>query len=319
MLDFPPRPKLTVLGRLDRRLRTSRVAGQLFDGPQCINCHRPRSHRSPDARPETGAVPGRAGRQAVKSFTLRGIKSPPYLLTAGASRREPENRVLQPGSGTATDEGGEADLIAFPSTCEVPTGRKQLQYRFRAPSTAHALRIGESGAAARFRRAKNSRSDPRRWPSSSPAFMPTRSALSHCKASKPTRGGNYEPKKVSIRGRQYPAGLPRRQSPGSECRRQLTTRGDRLGDPVKRKEVGPYGVGSRLPGVRQTMAGGTVDAVYIALPNSMHKSTTKAARHRVTCSPEADGCDPDQCRGMIEACEGRREVDGRVPPALRVG
>ena len=78
------------------------------------------------------------------------------------------------------------------------------------------------------------------------------------------------------------------------------------GDPVKRKEVGDrYGVTAYgYEQYAELLAGGTVDAVYIALPNSMHKEyTVVAAEHKVHVLCEKPmAADADQCRAMIDAC-----------------
>jgi len=79
------------------------------------------------------------------------------------------------------------------------------------------------------------------------------------------------------------------------------------GDPVKRKEVGKqYGVPAHdYDEFDELLANGAVDAVYIALPNSMHKEyTLKAAKYRVHVLTEKPmAATPAECREMIEACE----------------
>jgi cytochrome c peroxidase len=84
MLDFPPAPKLTVLGRLNRTLATQQeLAGEelFFGKAQCGVCHPAPFYlddRMHDLHLERFlAEPGDG---PIKSFTLRGIKdSPPYL------------------------------------------------------------------------------------------------------------------------------------------------------------------------------------------------------------------------------------------------
>ncbi len=85
ILDFPPAPKLTPLGRLDREMATeSEVRGEkLFAGKaQCAVCHPAPiflDNRMHDLHLER-FLKGEAGDGPIKSFTLRGIKdSPPYL------------------------------------------------------------------------------------------------------------------------------------------------------------------------------------------------------------------------------------------------
>lgn len=85
MLDFPPAPKLTVLGRLDRsKANESELRGeQLFFGKaQCAVCHPAPFYldqQMHDLQLER-FLKAEAGDGPIKSFTLRGIKdSPPYL------------------------------------------------------------------------------------------------------------------------------------------------------------------------------------------------------------------------------------------------
>ena len=92
LLDFPPAPKLNVLGRLDRSKATqSEIRGEdlFFGKAQCSVCHTPPFYtdnqmhdlaveRFYKARMEGGMMITAQG--AIKTFPLRGIKeSPPYL------------------------------------------------------------------------------------------------------------------------------------------------------------------------------------------------------------------------------------------------
>lgn len=92
LLDFPPAPKLNVLGRLDRsRASQSETRGEdlFFGKAQCSACHTPPYYtdnqmhdlaveRFYKARMEGGMMITTQG--AIKTFPLRGIKeSPPYL------------------------------------------------------------------------------------------------------------------------------------------------------------------------------------------------------------------------------------------------
>jgi cytochrome c peroxidase len=92
LLDFPPAPKLNVLGRLDRAQATeSEVRGEaLFFGKgNCSTCHAPPYYtdnlmhdldveRFYKARMQDGMMITAQG--PIKTFPLRGIKeSPPYL------------------------------------------------------------------------------------------------------------------------------------------------------------------------------------------------------------------------------------------------
>ncbi len=84
MFDFPPAPKLTVLGKLDTKKATDQEKrGEvLFMGKgQCSVCHPApffTDHQMHDLRLERFLL--EPGDGPIKSFTLRGIKeSPPYL------------------------------------------------------------------------------------------------------------------------------------------------------------------------------------------------------------------------------------------------
>jgi cytochrome c peroxidase len=84
MLDFPPAPKLNVMGRLDERSATpaeSRGEKIFFGKGQCASCHTPPAyldHQMHDLRLERFLDEPPDG--PIKTFTLRGIKeSPPYM------------------------------------------------------------------------------------------------------------------------------------------------------------------------------------------------------------------------------------------------
>jgi cytochrome c peroxidase len=92
LLDFPPAPKLNVLGRLDRSKATeSEARGEdlFFGKAQCSICHTPpfyTDNQMHDLAVERFFKPRMEGgmmitaQGAIKTFPLRGIKeSPPYL------------------------------------------------------------------------------------------------------------------------------------------------------------------------------------------------------------------------------------------------
>ena len=92
LLDFPPAPKLNVLGRLDRsRASQSEARGEdlFFGKAQCSVCHTPpfyTDNQMHDLAVERFYKPRMEGgmmitaQGAIKTFPLRGIKeSPPYL------------------------------------------------------------------------------------------------------------------------------------------------------------------------------------------------------------------------------------------------
>ena len=92
LLDFPPAPKLNLLGRLNRsRATQSEISGEdlFFGKAQCSVCHEPpfyTDNQMHDLAVERFFKPRMEGgmmitaQGAIKTFPLRGIKeSPPYL------------------------------------------------------------------------------------------------------------------------------------------------------------------------------------------------------------------------------------------------
>jgi cytochrome c peroxidase len=85
MFDFPPAPKLTVLGRLDHRKATEpeiRCEQLFFGKANCAVCH-PAPFYLDDKMHDLHLerfLKDEPGDGPIKSFTPRGIKeSPPYL------------------------------------------------------------------------------------------------------------------------------------------------------------------------------------------------------------------------------------------------
>jgi len=126
LLDFPPAPKLDILGKLDPAKATAaELRGQaLFYGKaQCVSCHAPpyfTDNSMHNLQVERFFKPKLInGRFAnadgpIKTFTLRGIKdTPPYLhdgrLLTLADTVEFFNLILQ--TKLSADEKG--DLVAF--------------------------------------------------------------------------------------------------------------------------------------------------------------------------------------------------------------
>jgi cytochrome c peroxidase len=126
LLDFPPAPKLDLLGRLDpARAGAAELRGQdLFHGKaQCAACHAPpyytdnsmhnlHTERFFTTPPVRGAM--QAGDGPIKTFPLRGLKdSPPYLhdgrLLTIRDAVEFFNLIL----GTRLTAGEKSDLEAF--------------------------------------------------------------------------------------------------------------------------------------------------------------------------------------------------------------
>lgn len=126
LLDFPPAPKLNLLGRLDRTKATeSEIRGEelFFGRAQCSVCHTPpfytdglmhdlKVERFFKPRMEGGMMITAQG--PIKTFPLRGIKeSPPYLHDGRLLTLEDSveffNLVLQ--LNLTADE--KSDLVAF--------------------------------------------------------------------------------------------------------------------------------------------------------------------------------------------------------------
>ncbi|MBA2251539.1 MAG: cytochrome B6 [Nitrospirales bacterium] len=83
MIDFPPAPKLTAFGTLDRKKATPQeIKGEelFFGKARCVGCHLPPAytdHQMHDLHLERF---GAEGDGPIKTFVLRGIKdSPPYF------------------------------------------------------------------------------------------------------------------------------------------------------------------------------------------------------------------------------------------------
>ena len=119
MLDFPPAPKLTVLGRLDPTKATeSELRGeQLFFGKaQCASCHPAPSYldnQMHDLHVER-FLKDEAGDGPIKSFTLRGIKdSPPYLHDGRCLTLEDTVEFFNLVLGLKLTKDEKPDLVAF--------------------------------------------------------------------------------------------------------------------------------------------------------------------------------------------------------------
>jgi len=119
MLDFPPAPKLTVLGRLDPAKATDseRRGEQLFFGKaQCASCHPAPfylDNEMHDLHVER-FVRDEAGDGPIKTFTLRGIKdSPPYLHDGRLLTLEDTVEFFNLVLGVNLTRDEKADLVAF--------------------------------------------------------------------------------------------------------------------------------------------------------------------------------------------------------------
>lgn len=126
ILDFPPAPKLNVLGRLDPELATeSELRGEalFFGKAQCATCHPApyytdnlmhnlRVERFYEPRLINGRMASADG--PIKTFPLRGIKdSPPYLHDDRLLTLEDTVEFFNLVLGTKLTAQEKADLVAF--------------------------------------------------------------------------------------------------------------------------------------------------------------------------------------------------------------
>ena len=126
LLDFPPAPKLNVLGKLDPELATeSELRGEkLFHGKaQCAVCHPApyytdnlmhnlRTERFFEEKLINGRLASADG--PIKTFPLRGIKdSPPYLHDDRLLTLEDTVEFFNIVLGTKLSTAEKADLVAF--------------------------------------------------------------------------------------------------------------------------------------------------------------------------------------------------------------
>ncbi len=129
LLDFPPAPKLTILGKLDPTQATeSELRGEeIFSGKgQCAVCH-PAPYYTDNLMHNLKAerfyeptmINGRFASSdgPIKTFPLRGIKdSPPYLHDGRLLTLEDSVEFFNMVLGTKLTEQEKADLTAFMKT-----------------------------------------------------------------------------------------------------------------------------------------------------------------------------------------------------------
>jgi cytochrome c peroxidase len=118
MFDFPPAPKLNVLGRLDaaRATESERRGEQVFFGKgQCATCHTPPfylDHLMHDLKVERFVNEAPLG--PMKTFTLRGIKdSPPYLHDGRCLTLEDTVEFFNLVLELKLSQQEKSDLVAF--------------------------------------------------------------------------------------------------------------------------------------------------------------------------------------------------------------
>jgi cytochrome c peroxidase len=126
LLDFPPAPKLDVLGHLDKKMATpAELRGEaIFNGKgKCAVCHPApyytdnlmhnlKTERFYDKQTHLGHTA--AGDGPIKTFVLRGIKdSPPYLHDGRCLTLEDTVEFFNLVLGVELTKEEKADLVAF--------------------------------------------------------------------------------------------------------------------------------------------------------------------------------------------------------------
>ena len=126
LLDFPPAPKLDILGRLDsaRATEAERRGQDLFLGKaHCAGCHPPPYYTDNSMhnlqverffKPRTinGMTGGSDG--PIKTLTLRGLRdSPPYLHDGRLLTLEDTVEFFNLVLGTRLNSGEKSDLLSF--------------------------------------------------------------------------------------------------------------------------------------------------------------------------------------------------------------
>ena len=119
MLDFPPAPKLNLVGRLDpaKASESEKKGEALFFGKaQCNLCHPApfyTDHQMHDLKLER-FLADEPGDGPIKSFTLRGIKdSPPYLHDGRCLTLEDTVEFFNLVQGLKLSPQEKTDLVAF--------------------------------------------------------------------------------------------------------------------------------------------------------------------------------------------------------------
>jgi cytochrome c peroxidase len=118
MFDFPPAPKLNVLGRLDRTKATeSEIRGEdlFFGKAQCASCHLPPAYMDQQMHDlKLERFLNEPPRGPIKTFTLRGIKdSPPYMHDGRCFTLEDSVEFFNLVLGLNLNQQEKTDLVAF--------------------------------------------------------------------------------------------------------------------------------------------------------------------------------------------------------------
>jgi cytochrome c peroxidase len=126
LMDFPPAPKLNVMGKLDESQATRQeLRGQelFFGKAQCATCHPApyytdnlmhnlQTERFFEPQMVNGRMASADG--PIKTFPLRGIKdSPPYLHDGRLLTLDDTVEFFNVVTGTKLSEQEKADLVAF--------------------------------------------------------------------------------------------------------------------------------------------------------------------------------------------------------------
>ncbi len=118
MLDFPPAPKLDLLGRLNDKASEQEKRGEklFFGKAQCAVCH-PAPFYLDDKMHDLKLerfLKDEPGDGPIKTFTLRGIKeSPPYLHDGRCLTLEDTVEFFNLVQGLKLTKEEKADLVAF--------------------------------------------------------------------------------------------------------------------------------------------------------------------------------------------------------------
>jgi cytochrome c peroxidase len=129
LLDFPPAPKLTVMGKLDpTKASAAELHGQdvFFGKGQCSSCHEPpyytdnsmhnlQAERFYKFQMVNNMVAGADG--PIKTFPLRGIKdSPPYMHDGRLLTLDDTVEFFNLILGTKLTDQEKKDLVSFLQT-----------------------------------------------------------------------------------------------------------------------------------------------------------------------------------------------------------
>lgn len=118
LLDFPPAPRLDVLGRLHPAKASAQAlrGEKIFHGKgRCAGCHMPPAYLDQQMHDlHLERFLDEPGDGPIKIFTLRGIKdSPPYLHDGRCLTLEDTAEFFNLVLGLKLETAEKADLVAF--------------------------------------------------------------------------------------------------------------------------------------------------------------------------------------------------------------